>query len=397
MAVALASIAVPASAVTGTTRWVDGDGHAGPAGCDSSRDAFKKIQKAIDASDDADTVVVCPGTYNEQLSIEGDRDGLTLRSSTPYGAIVRTPATMDALFGYTSLITIDRVDGVTVRGFLMHQRTSAPCEPADVMILVVGSQRANIRGNRLLSPGAGRPGQVCYAAYGVLVIDQLSGSARRTSATIGFNELRDLFVGVIAIGNTKAVTVDIVHDSIRFYWGAPPAGPVKPRVDTDGAAAILLAGHVGGTIRDNVIQGSIKAPAGSNSSGYAFGMEIVTGGGRSLVIQDNLIRRVLYGLFLVDQADTTVRRNTVRNAYVGLYVIASPGNTIARNDVRAKLLGILVDSSSTGNSVRGNTFTGNGGICEDDSSGGGSHGTANTWTDNTATVSDSPNGICPQP
>ena len=57
---ALATSIAPASAATSTTRWVDGDGHAGPGGCNGSATAFKKIQKAVNASNQDDTVIVVP-------------------------------------------------------------------------------------------------------------------------------------------------------------------------------------------------------------------------------------------------------------------------------------------------------------------------------------------------
>ncbi len=68
--------AVPVAAASSTTRWVDNDGHAGPGGCGGSAVASTSIQSAVTASNADDVVIVCPGTYTEQVRIRGDRDGL---------------------------------------------------------------------------------------------------------------------------------------------------------------------------------------------------------------------------------------------------------------------------------------------------------------------------------
>ena len=129
---ALATRSHPRARRTTTTRWVDGDGRAGPNGCNSSASAYKKIQKAVNASNDDDTVIVCPGTYRQQVRIRGDRDGLTLKSSTPFGATLLTPSSPSEVDGGVFMISVEEVDGVTVRGFKVLARTDGPCDDLDV-------------------------------------------------------------------------------------------------------------------------------------------------------------------------------------------------------------------------------------------------------------------------
>ena len=113
----MTAIPTAANASGTTTRWVDGDGRAGAGGCGASTRAYRSIQSAVDASNANDRVVVCPGTYAQQVRITGHRDGLTLVSSTPYGATITQPASPTHTDGATLLVKVDHVNGVLVRGF----------------------------------------------------------------------------------------------------------------------------------------------------------------------------------------------------------------------------------------------------------------------------------------
>ncbi|MEM0481641.1 MAG: hypothetical protein QXM16_01980 [Nitrososphaerota archaeon] len=48
---------------------VDDDGMASPTDCDSTDTAYTSIQVAIDAASPRDEIIVCPGTYSEQVTI----------------------------------------------------------------------------------------------------------------------------------------------------------------------------------------------------------------------------------------------------------------------------------------------------------------------------------------
>lgn len=63
-----------------TTRVVDTDGKATAADCGAASAAFGDIQSAVDAAEPGDTILVCPGSYNEQVSVVGI-DHLTIRGS----------------------------------------------------------------------------------------------------------------------------------------------------------------------------------------------------------------------------------------------------------------------------------------------------------------------------
>lgn len=396
----LAMSVAPVSAASTTIRWVDGDGHAGPGGCGGSAIAATTIQKAVDASNADDRVVVCPGTYVEQVTIRGKRDGLTLESATPYTAVIKSPAHLDAPRDFTYIVFVDRVDDVTIRGFKTIVRTGGSCDNVDATIVAVGSKQTAIRGNRLLAPGTANGN--CVQGNGIFVADLVDRSSgpRSSSATIAFNEVRDaVSVGIEVDGYQRAVQASILHNSVRTYFTESfvptlaPSGGRPKGVE----AGIVTYGRVSGEISENVIQGGPSAP---DAPTFYSGIE-VDGALESAVrmngpikISGNTIRRVIVGVGLEDARTVNVRNNDISNAYAGLIVEGTIDSTIARNTVSTKEIGIQLDTESLNDAVSNNDFAGAGGFCRDMSTGAGTAGTGNHWVDNTAIHGSDPDGIC---
>ncbi len=405
LAVAIATLAAPAGAAGTTTRWVDDDGHAGPTGCGGSRAAATTIQSAVTASNADDVVIVCPGTYVGQVRIRGSRDGLTLRSATPFGATIKGPSHIARPLGFGYLVLVDHVDDVTIQGFKVLTRTAAPCEDTDVTIGVVGSHRTSIRGNRLLAPGSDGS-EACSQAIGIAVVNgieagQPGGSPSFTAtATVAANEVRDArFGGIVAFAVDGQVELDVSHNSIRAYFGQPPAGGSSMAAPIGAEFGIGFLGRSRGSATHNVIQGSTSAP----DSGATFfaGLAVLadfdgptTQRNGPILVADNLVRRVGFGVIGQSARTLTVRRNHIANAYGGIEFEHTTGSVVKRNSIASKQVGIYLDSTSAGDTLRRNSATGNGGTCIDGSSGSGTSGTANTWTSDTATHGSSPSGIC---
>ncbi len=85
------------------------------------------------------------------------------------------------------------------------------------------------------------------------------------------------------------------------------------------------------------------------------------------------------------------------NNYVGIDLYNGSDSAIRRNVVGSRDVGIRLDASSSGDTLAQNTVSGAGGNCTDASSGSGTAGTANHWTDNTATDGSTPSGLCAEP
>jgi len=407
LTVAIAAMAVPASAATSTTRWVDGDGHAGPNGCGGAATAFTSIQDAVTASHADGIVVVCPGTYTGQVRIRGSRDGLTLRSSSPFTATIKAPVSIARPLGFGYVVLVDHVDDVTIRGFKVVSRTAAPCDQTDVTIAAIGSRHTSIRGDRLLAPGS-NGNEACSQGIGIAVANEITngqpggGSSSFTAtATIAYNEIRDARFGSIAtFGVHGRVDVDIVHNSVRAYFGQPPAGHPSITAVEGAQFGIGLLGRSQGTVRGNVIQGSSAAPASGPSFFGAiaimpgFDSAPTTAVNGPITVSGNLIRRVVVGIIAAAARDLDIRHNHVSNAYAGVELDATTASTLRTNRLRTKGVGITLSADSTGNRITGNTSTGLGGYCQDGSSGSGTSGTANTWSGDSSTHGSNPSGIC---
>lgn len=398
--------AVPAVAsASPRTRWVDDDGRAGPGGCGGSRHAHHSIQSAVDASGRGDTVAVCPGTYVEQVRIRGARDGLTLRAARPFSAQIKAPRHLTSPLGFHHLVLIDHVDGVALHGFRIVTRTSGPCDQVDAAVAAVGSRRTSIRGNRLQAPGAATAD--CSQNIGIAVVDSLDGgepgggsSTFRGSATIASNEVRDaVFMGIVSIAQTGRMWVDVTGNTVRAWFGAPPAPGAPSAVAPMSQFGIALFGRSAGVVRSNAVQGAMGAPG--SGPGFLYGIVVAPGfvpGGTArngaLDIRGNLIRRVGYGLMLLGARDVRARGNEVRQVLVGLGLEDTRDSRVAHNHVTATQDGIVVVGASHANRLVGNVIAGSGGSCRDDTTGGGTAGTANAWTGNTATQGSSPAAIC---
>lgn len=116
---------------------VDDDGLAAVGDCDATTSAFPTIQAAVDAAGPGDTILVCPGVYDEQVTIR--KAGLTVEGSGIDSTIVKPtglPNTATSLFSEAPLayiILVDTASGVTLKDLTVDGTAAASrfsgCEP----------------------------------------------------------------------------------------------------------------------------------------------------------------------------------------------------------------------------------------------------------------------------
>lgn len=364
----LVTFVAPASAGSATTHWVDDDGRAGPSGCGQSSATFSAIQDAIDAADPGDTVLVCPGRYEEQLTIGAGKDGLTVRATRPWVATVLPPDSMDE---FDDLVTIEDNRRVTVQWLRLVLPTGPGCTDVTDMVQVTDARAFQVRGMRILATGPATIDGDCQYGRGVDVDGRFG--------LIAGNLIQDFTSDGIEIGRGRAT---IRSNSIRFFHANSSS--------TDSADDGIDVGENGGrvTIVNNVIR-SLPS-AGITTRALADGIRLYHAAPGS-VVRNNRITYVDNGI-IADGSGLKVVGNTLRGTNdddAGIDFFYASDSLIRGNRIRDFQEGIHLSPDSGSNEVRGNDARGNVLDCLDE-------GTANTWVNNLGDTSD-PTGICESP
>jgi hypothetical protein len=284
------SIASPVMAGVGSsTLWVDDDGHAGPNGCRGAAVAATSVQAAVNASDVADTVMVCPGTYVGIVDISGPtHDGLTLKS-VKRGATRLVPTATEGI-----LVQVIGADHVRILGFELVKPTVAPCRDDVIMILSVESDGTVIRDNIIRPAGTDTLGDCSYER-GIVVTNG-------AGITVRGNVVRD-FDGVgIFVAGQGDTSAEVVENSIRYHHSAE--APIPPR-----AIGINIL-SAGGQVRANRIIG--LRTAGSTTPMLDAGLLVQLAVPDQLVIRNNVIKRAVDGLTLISTSGALLVENVSR-------------------------------------------------------------------------------------
>ena len=370
---AMALVAVPASA-SGTTRWVDVDGKAGPSSCDDTTSASTSIQSAVDASGANDTVKVCSGSYTELVTISGSRDGLTLTSVTSHGATIKgaTSTTYDTI----TLMTITSVDDVTISGFSIRPRRANDASLCDWAngIVATNAKGLSITGNQVTPIGSGA---FCGVADGIHASAGSTGTISDDSVTDYREE------GIQLSGTGTDVSVD--DNTVTFAQvGLDPSGGAAIRVDTG------AKGHIHG----NTVNGPASGPGSPEMP--AAGIEFHDSAAGSTII-GNTIARTAAGIDINGASGGIIKDNKVTGGQTAYDLHDGDDMSIHDNTTTAATFhGLGVGAGSRRNNVHDNDFRTNKNFTAKDCQGDSGTGTHNTWTNNKGNSS-KPAVLCAKP
>ena len=379
---------------------------------------FTSIQTAVNASGPNATIKVCPGTYNEQVRIDGHiHDGLKLESLKSWQAIIKWPVLESFPL---ALVSISNANRVTLRDFTISGPFTFPaCSPDrhegvlvdnafDAWILhnhitriqnsnpaLFGCQEGDAvaigRRSLPISPGSARVEHNAIDEYqknGVQVVNAgTSGTVRHNQITGSTNPAVQAIIasnGVVVFGGAIARVDHNVISNNNFTPFPLSTGVIldespqnSSRVDHnllfDNDFGIETDTQIGLEISHNDLfdhRGDAITLCGDTTFGCGSAMNIK-------VMNNNISQNAGSGISLFD-ADA----NLLKGNYV-----TSNGAALPPDETD----GIRLDGRSGSNRLSENRLRDNvAHDCHDDSGGGGTGGTANFWLNNKGNTENRP-------
>src|SRR5215213_7734 len=288
----------------------------GSAAADSSVvGPSESIQKAINAADPGDTIVV-KGVHREDVVIR--KDGIELRGID--GAVIEAPAKADSpcsrafgleaicVLGDVNLDTFEvkkrvkdvSVSGFTIRGFQAETPEEEPAFTIDLM----GTRDATVTGNRTVGNVAG--GVVVSGGINAKVADNdLIGTPKSDSAAI-----------LVA---DSSLNTKVVNNVVKSY----PEG--EPAID-------VLFESTNTTIEDN------------DFIGTGLGAKIIDSPGTK-ILSNNMSRIGILGTYVEGQKshDAKVVGNNISGGAWGIYVEDTHSGSVVGNKVHDNCAGMFFD------------------------------------------------------
>ncbi|HEV8711583.1 MAG TPA: NosD domain-containing protein [Candidatus Binatia bacterium] len=298
-----------------TTRWVNdddpnGSGYA-PPGTSCNDPGYQTVQDAVDAAALGDNINVCPGTYEEQVTIGPvGKDNIRLRSVRQWEAVIKAPTVMVPVDGKFTILRIAGAQNVTILAFTIAGPGPGTCGSLHYGVRVDDGGSADILGNHITQ------------IRDQYIAGQLSGCQNGMGVVIGghFND--------VAFSTGSARIEGNLVDNYQKN-GVVVGGP--------GSSAVVAANRVLGfgpsaTIGQNgieVLQDATAEVKHNFTSGHQYTPQTVTP----------------VGVLLISAGTVDIHHNTVAQNDVDMYAFASsaPGS-LTHNRARASTFdGIVVD------------------------------------------------------
>jgi len=432
---------LPQAALAARTLYVDDTGTANVSRSGRcGKPNYATIQEAVDAAAAGTKIVICAGTYVEQVTV----DGKSLKLEGRTGATVVAPA---ALHAPGAIIHFEGAQRSILTGLTI--RTSAVDASGTLRsgVHVRGGARVSISHNQLSDIRSATADPLFNCGSTILVGEQsmaaeqglcggaavVPGLAAGTFADISDNRIaRYGNVGVEVNGVGAAAMIDdnqitgLASADTDEQFGIQIANDAQADVednmitgnqsfqdpeDIDAAGVYVLAagtvgpagGEVAGvSIRDNTIVGNTEGIFVRFSDGVVVRSNDISASQRSgiftvgttgvLIVENTTNDNGFDGIRLVGGSGNTLRDNRANGNVNGIDFDEEPTNNIVRSNTTNNNSGngIKLDSGSAGNLIQNNHASGNG---EFDARDGNGDLVSNTWQGNECTT-DNPDGLC---
>ncbi len=337
--VATVLIGLSGQSVLANTVVVEGDG---AATCQPGPKHFSTIQAAVNAVDPGGTVLVCPGSYPEQVVIS---QGLLLKgivSGTAGSAIIKVPAgglvpnvTTPAYGLVAAQLVVKNATNVKVQSIIVDGLGST-CPT------LLGASRTI--GIELL--GVGDPSWLVAAGFisNAVVRNIVDGcqlgeaiDSENSYVTVNSNSVHNYDLdGIVVTGGYSNVSGNNLEGGA--YYGVALHGVSKSSVGDNfmyGGRGIILDAATSAS----TVTGNIMGPF----DGTGIELDQVSGN----TITSNEVDAAYYGLVLYQSSGNTVQGNTAFNttAYGITDELSGGGNVITNNIVNEAAFGLVVYQS----------------------------------------------------
>ena len=352
-------VALAPKALAGATLTVDDDF----ADCPNAD--FNSIQAAVLAAEPGSAILVCGGTYREQVTIPSAKSNLRLLATGAPGTVV-----LDGDDAFAIGFLLQDVTGVLIEGFTVREYPAAD-------IQIRGGGQNKIRRNATTA-----------TLVGIMLVNSSANIIEHNTAFANPSGSSGVFVTQGSANNTVRHN-ETFENQFGILLGGAGAGNVVFHNDSHDNRLLGIF-----NLRSN---GTVIADNRSIKNGFSgIGVRESTG----VTVKNNrLERNAMHGIAVVIANDNLVEENQTRdNLLSGIALLNGDANTVRVNkSERNGQDGIRADSLSTGNHIVHNFMRENlEHDAHDDSVGPGTAGTANFWIKNNCETENRP-GLCELP
>jgi len=389
-----------------------------PASCAHNAN-YSSIQAAVNAAPAGASITVCPGTYQEYVTVPAGKNNLSIKgqggnpvtSNSPSPVILypTTPNPDPGAFDPNALVTVNGSIGVTFDSLTVSGPfTDAGCERSTTIhygVFIVGGGSAALPHDYITKIEPANPALMgCQDGVGIRAGSQFLGqlgSVTLQNSLVDQYEKGGVVVDgpgssgqvqnstVTGVGPTAATAqngVQISRQAVGSVQNNDVSGNEYTGIDAYSAGILLFGAGNGVAVQNNKLTDNdiaIDVESGSNAA-----------------VQNNQnstssANTFAAGILIENQSASTFQNNKTAGGTEGIESFGATSVTFQNNQVRnVSDVGVYNDSTSTGNTYQNNKASGSGTFdCQDDSAGTGTAGTANTWQNDKGDTA-SPPGIC---
>jgi parallel beta-helix repeat protein len=299
----------------------------GPSTCKSTLKHYSTIQSAVSAVPWGTTVMVCPGSYPEQV-------------------IVNQPLTLEGVTDGTGNAAVITVPG----GGLVQNGTSASFGPVTVQLLVQNTVGVTIK-DLVVDGSGGTCPALSNRNVGIGVFDVGSANDGTTAATIANvvvrNEMNCFGDGILADTSYITITGSEIHD---INQTAIDAYTAKYSITNNS----IQRAHAYGIVLLNNASGSVVS--GNDVSDGTTGI-LSQGPNSATITKNTLLNNYYVGIWTFYAYHQTVSNNVVSNSWWSFVIEGGYLDTVQNNKFSDALYdGILDYFSFGGNNITKNTL-----------------------------------------